>query len=297
VDRRGTSVVADSTSIDGLVRSMSLSPDGSAVALSMERPTDITGLARIWVTSMGGGPLQLVTTESRSARSPVWSADGRSLFYISDEGTTIYRRRADGSGSEESVATVPRGIVGMTAHPSGGSIVLVGEDSGERRRELLDLQLTGDRALRNLGVPVGVNIEPPALSPDGRWLAYVSPLSGRDEVYVSPYPDVGSGRVQLSGEGGGAPRWSPRGEELFFVNDAGAVVSVRYSTTNGFRAVATTTLFSPQSRGGEGRMLYSPDPAGQRFLMIDIAADRGGSGVSRPVVVQNFTTELRARVP
>ncbi len=297
VSRSGATVVADSTVIDGLVRSMSLSPDGSAVALTMERPTDVTGLSRIWVTSMGGGPLQLVTTESRTARSPVWSADGRSLFYISMEGTSVYRRRADGSGSEEMVANVQRGIVGMTAHPSGGSIVLVGEDSGDRRRELLDLQLTGDRALTSLGIPAGVNIEPPALSPDGRWLAYVSPLTGRDEVYVSPYPDVKSGRVQISGEGGGAPRWNARGEELFYVNDAGAVVSVRFTTENGFRVLTSTSLFSPQSRGGEGRMLYSPAPDGQRFLMIDIAGDRGGSGVSRPVVVQNFTEELKVRIP
>jgi Tol biopolymer transport system component len=185
----------------------------------------------------------------------------------------------------------------MTVHPSGGSIVLVGEDSGDRRRELLDLQLTGDRAPTSLGIAAGVNIEPPALSPDGRWLAYVSPLTGRDEVYVSPYPEVGAGRVQISGDGGGAPRWNPRGGELFYVNDAGAVVSVRFATADGFRVLATAPLFSPQSRGGEGRMLYSPAPDGQRFLMIDIAGDRGGSGVSRPVVVQNFTAELRARVP
>jgi len=297
VDRRGASTVADSTILDGLVRSMSLSPDGSTVALRMERPTDVVGLARIWVTSMNGGPLQLVTTESKTTRSPVWSADGRSLFYVSEEGTTIYRRRADGSGSAETVANVPRGIVGMTAHPSGGSIVLVGEDSGDRRRELLDLQLSGDRALTSLGIPGGVNVEPPALSPDGRWLAYVSPLSGRDEVYVSPYPDVGSGRVQISGDGGGAPRWNARGGEMFYVNDAGAVVAVRFTTANGFQVVGTTPLFSPQSRTGEGRMLYNPSPDGQRFLMIDIAGDRGGAGVSRPVVVQNFTQELKVRVP
>ncbi len=114
---------------------------------------------------------------------------------------------------------------------------------------------------------------------------------------MSPYPNVGSGRVQISGDGGGAPRWSARGGELFYVNDAGAVVSVRSTTANGFQVVGTTPLFSPQSRGGEGRMLYAPAPDGQRFLMIDIAGDRGGSGVSRPVVVQNFTQELKVRVP
>jgi eukaryotic-like serine/threonine-protein kinase len=295
VDRRGDITTADTAIVDGLVRSMVLSPNGSSVALVMERASDVTSLSRIWIASMGGGPLQLVTTENRSARLPVWSADGRSLVYVSEEGTKIQRRRTGGGGDAEILATVPRGVVGLTVHPSGSSMVLLGEDSGERRRELLDLQLEGDRVPKSLGISAGVNIEPPSLSPDGRWLAYVSPLSGRDEVYVSPYPDVAAGRVQISGNGGGAPRWNPRGGELFHVSDDGAVVATRFATTDDFRVLATERLFSLQGfLGGESRAFYEPAPDGQRFLMLNIG-DAGGE--SRPVVVQNFTAELRARVP
>jgi eukaryotic-like serine/threonine-protein kinase len=295
VDRRGNVTTADTAIVDGLIRSMVLSPEGSSVALVMERASDVTSLSRIWIASMGGGPLQLVTTENRSARIPVWSADGRSLVYVSEEGTKILRRRTGGGGEAELLATVPRGVVGLTAHPSGSSLVLLGEDSGERRRELLDLQLGGDRVPTTLGISAGVNIEPPSLSPDGRWLAYVSPLSGRDEVYVSPYPDVAAGRVQISGNGGGAPRWNPRGGELFHVSDDGAVVAVRFATTDGFRVLETERLFSLQGfLGGVSRTFYEPAPDGQRFLMLNIG---DASGESRPVVVQNFTAELRARVP
>jgi eukaryotic-like serine/threonine-protein kinase len=295
VDRRGNVTAADTAMVDGLIRSMVLSPSGSSVALVLERASDVVGLARIWIASMGGGPLQLVTTENRSARLPVWSADGRSLVYVSEEGTTLQRRRTGGGGDAELLATVPRGIIGLTAHPSGNSLVILGEDSGERRRELLDLQLDGELVPTALGITGGSNIEPPSLSPDGRWLAYVSPLSGRDEVYVSPYPDVAAGRVQISGNGGGAPRWNPRGGELFHVSDDGAVVATRFATTDGFRVVATERLFSLQGfLGGVSRAFYEPAPDGQRFLMLNIG-DAGGE--SRPVVVQNFTAELRARVP
>jgi eukaryotic-like serine/threonine-protein kinase len=295
VDRRGNVTAADTSIVDGLVRSMVLSPGGSSVALVLERPSDAAGLSRIWIASMGGGPLQLVTTENRSARLPVWSADGRSLIYVSEEGTKIQRRRTGGGGDAELLATVPRGVIGLTAHHSGSSMVLLGEDAGERRRELLDLQLEGDRVPTAIGILAGANIEPPSLSPDGRWLAYVSPLSGGDEVYVSPYPDVAAGRVQISANGGGAPRWNPRGGELFHLSDDGAVVAVRFATTDGFRVVATERLFSLQGfLGDASRAFYEPAPDGQRFLMLNIG---DASGESRPVVVQNFTAELRARVP
>ncbi len=295
VDRRGNVTTSDTALVDGLIRSLVLSPNGSSVALVMERQSDVSSLSRIWIASMTGGPLQLVTTENQSARVPVWSTDGRSLIYVSEEGSKIYRRRTGGGGDAEFLASVPRGVLGMTVHPSGRSLVLLGEDSGERRRELLNLELVGERVPTPLGITAGVNIELPALSPDGRWLAYVSTLSGRDEVYVSPYPVVAAGRVPISGNGGGAPRWNPRGGELFYVADDGALMAARYAVTDGFRVVSTERLFTPQRfQGGEGRLLYDPAPDGQRFLMLDIGA---GSGEVRPDVVQNFAAELRRRVP
>jgi eukaryotic-like serine/threonine-protein kinase len=296
VDRRGNITVAERTAFDGLVRDLVLSPNGAAAAVAMERPSDLSNFARIWVTAMGGGPLQLVTSENRGARAPLWSADGRSLVYLSDEGTTIYRRRADGSGAAELLATVPRGITSLTLHPSGLSIVFRGQDSGDRRPELLDLRLDGDGTPRPLIDGEVLNSEP-SFSPDGRWLAYVSSSTGRDEVYVRPYPDVDASLVQVSGDGGGAPRWNRAGGELFYVNDAGAVVSVRYTATDGFRVTGTEQLFTPQGvRGGGNRIMYDPAPDGQRFLMLDIGEGAAG-GESRPVMVQNFIAELRSKVP
>jgi serine/threonine protein kinase/Tol biopolymer transport system component len=297
VDRRGAATVADSTGIEGLLRGIALSPDGKTVALSLERATDATNLMRVWVTAMRGTPLQLVTTENQGAGRPAWSGDSQSLLYIADQGTTIYRRRTDGSATAEIVAKVPRGIAGMTVHPSGQSLVLVGEHSADRRRELLDLRLEGDRVPTVLPIALGTDLEVPTLSPDGRWLAYVSHLGGRDDVYVSPYPDVSAGRVQISANGGGTPRWNRQGGELFYLSGAGAIVAVRFTTTDGFRVLSTEQLFTPSGfRGPADRVFYDPAPDGQRFLMVDISSAQPGSATSRPVVVQNFTAELRAKV-
>jgi len=297
VDRRGAATVADSTGIDGLLRGMALSPDGKTVALSLARATDASSLTRVWVKAMRGAPLQLVTTENQSAGRPAWSGDSQSLLYVADQGTTIYRRRTDGSATAEIVAKVPRGIVGMTVHPSGQSLVLIGDFFGDQRRELLDLQLEGDRVPTVLPIPLGADGEVPTLSPDGRWLAYVSPLGGRNDVYVSPYPDVSAGRVQISANGGGTPRWNRQGGELFYLSAAGAIVAVRFTTTDGFRILSTEELFTPSGfRGGANSVFYDPAPDGQRFLMVDISGAQPGSATARPIVVQNFTAELRAKV-
>jgi serine/threonine-protein kinase len=287
--------MADSQSFDGLVRDLALSPDGRSAAVSMERPNDASNFARLWVTTMRGGPLQLVTTENMAASAPVWSADSRSLLYITNEGTSIYRRRADGSGTAVELATVTRGIVDVTLHPSGRSAVIMGGDDGRRRRELVDVALDGTGTATPLLDPLTGSAEP-TISPDGRWLAYVSSSTGREEVYVRPYPDVDASLTQVSVEGGGAPRWSRAGNELFYVSDAGAVVAVRYSATDGFRVSGTEQLFRPQGvRSGLNRIMYEPSPDGKRFLMLDIGDGATGAD-GRPTVIQNFTSVLRARV-
>ena len=65
------------------------------------------------------------------------------------------------------------------------------------------------------------------VAPDGRWLAYESSESGRLEIYVRPFPDVGGGRWQVSTGGGRTPFWSRNGQELFYLSPEGVVMGVR----------------------------------------------------------------------
>ena len=294
VGRDGTSTPVDTTELDGAISDMALSPDGSAVALEVFRSSDAANLSRVWVKPLAGGPTQLVTSESRPAYGPVWMPGGKDLLYASE--LAIYRRRADGSGAAELQARSPRAALEMTLHPDGKTIVFRGEAQGPRRRELLTIRAGGD----TLATPLFANAGGewgPALSPDGRWLAYVSTESGRAEVYVRPFPAVDSRKVQLSVDGGGAPRWNPVGGELFYVSLRGDLMAVRVQTSPTLVVGPGTRLFTPIGfQGGGGSLLYQVSPDGKRFLMLDITASGGAAGENL-VVAQNFASELRRRLP
>lgn len=85
----------------------------------------------------------------------------------------------------------------------------------------------------------------PVLSPDGRWIAYASNETGRFEIYVRPFPDVGSGRWQISTRGGNRPRWTRAGDEILFAdeNNNMAVARVDGSGT-AFSAGSPRILFA-----------------------------------------------------
>jgi Tol biopolymer transport system component/tRNA A-37 threonylcarbamoyl transferase component Bud32 len=295
VTRDGSRTPVDTASVGGLINAIALSPDGASVALEILRPADASNLSRIWVKDLNRGPTQLVTSENRSSFEPVWTPDGRDLLFASDFGETIYRRRADGSGTAELLARVRRGAFGIAIHPDGKTMVLRGEANG--RRDLLQLQLGTESA------PVPVFATPggessPAFSPDGRWLAYVSPESGRPEVYVRPFPDVDARKIQISIDGGAAPRWNPAGGELFYLSAAGDMMAIRVETIPTLTVTGVTRLFTPQGfQGGNGALLYEVSPDGRRFLMLDITAAPTDASSERLVVVQNIGAELAKRLP
>jgi Tol biopolymer transport system component len=297
VSRAGAKTPVDSTTVDGVVGAISLSPDGSAVALELLRPSDLSSVSRIWVKRLGGGPTQVVTTENRTSQDPIWAPGGHDLLYHSADGTEIYRRRADGSGSAELVAKAPPGTLGMTMLKDGKTLVVRGNFGTARRGELYQIHLgTDSMATPLLASPGGERS--PAFSPDGRWLAYVSSESGSPEVYVRPYPDVDTRKIQISVDGGDAPRWNPAGGELFYISTSGDLMAARIETTPAFKVSGVTRLFTPIGfQGGNGALFYDVSPDGKRFLMLDIGAAPSSAGREQLVMVQNFAAELKKRLP
>lgn len=128
-----------------------------------------------------------------------------------------------------------------------------------------------------------------ALSPDGRWLAYVSDVSGRDEVYVGGFPVRGV-PVQVSSAGGREPRWSPDGRELFY-RGAEGMVAVTLEVGTELRVGGWAVLFDdrPYVLPPQGTA-YDVHPDGQRFAMVRRGSKRGDI-----VVVFNLFEQLRAR--
>ena len=131
----------------------------------------------------------------------------------------------------------------------------------------------------------------PKISPDGQWLAYVSNESGRDEVYVRPFPGPG-GRWQVSTDGGLEPLWAHSGRELFFRDVAANIVSARVTTGESFAVGARNVLFSARDFGGDrNHTRYDISPDDQQFLMIKQV---GGS--REVIVVLNWVTEVLERM-
>ena len=133
----------------------------------------------------------------------------------------------------------------------------------------------------------------PSLSPDGRWIAYQSNESGRVEVYARPFPDVASGKWQISSAGGVHPVWARSGRELFYRSDE-EMMAVAIETEPTFSPGNPTVLFEdPYLRGF--RREYDISLDGQRFLMI-----KEGSSNDAPRelhVVLNWFEELKRLVP
>jgi len=294
VSRAGIKTPVDTTTVDGVVGAIALSPDGSAVALELLRASDLSSVSRIWVKRLSGGATQLVTTENRSSQDPIWAPGGRDVLYHSADGTEIYRRRADGSGSAELVAKTPPGKLGMTLLKDGKTLVVRGNFGTGPRDELYKIHLGTDSMPTPLLTNPNGDERSPAFSPDGRWLAYVSTESGRPEVFVRPFPDVESRKLQISTEGGTLPRWNPAGGELFYMSAAGDLMAAKLETAPTLKLNGVVRLFAPQGfQGG----IYDVSPDGKRFLMLDITAAPANATSERVVVVQNFAAELKKRLP
>jgi serine/threonine-protein kinase len=301
VSRDGSKTRVDAPAEDGIISGLALSPNDSSVALEIVRTTAASDLTRIWVKRLHGGPTQLVTSELSNNRNPVWTPDGRDLLYTSLGSEVVRRRRADGSGNPEQMFRTKRGVADLAISPDG-KVVLFATPA----TSALDQATRGDVLQFRIGVdsaPVPILATPateqyPALSPDGRWLAYASKESGRFEVYVSPFPDVNAGKVQVSVAGGVAPHWSRKRDELFFVSASGDMMAARVQTNPVFSVLKLDRLFSTSGLvSSDPAAIYGVTADAQRFLMLDVAAAGSDASTGQIVFVQNFAAELTRQSP
>jgi hypothetical protein len=133
----------------------------------------------------------------------------------------------------------------------------------------------------------------PALSPDGRWLAYTSNETGENEIYVVPFPNTGAAKWAISAGGGTEPLWSHRGSELFYRDSSGNLVGVEVNSNPTFSLGRSATLFPA---AGFASLQFTPQygvaPDDRRFLMIRPLA---ASVPDKLIVVENWFEELRAK--
>jgi serine/threonine-protein kinase len=290
VDREGRISPVDST-WTGAFKDPVLSPDGSRLVLAV---TTTQG-QQIWVKQLPRGPLTAITRGSGSAERPAWSPDGRRVAYIRRPGqarSSVWVQRSDGSAAAESLVTESRGIDEVAWAPDGRSVLYRVGGAGAGSRDLYATRIPATGAPRPVLTEsfdeLGADI-----SPDGRWFAYVSNESGRNEVYVRRYDDPGAGRTQVSVAGGAEPRWAHSGRELFFRGPRAEMMAADVTLGAAFRAGAPRILF-PATRMASDYFHRSYDVSldDRRFLMI-LASE----GETELVVVVNWFAELKGMAP
>jgi len=282
---------------------LTLSPDGHRLALSRERVA-LSGNGDIFVKQLDAVPYALMPlTFAGDGISPVWTPDGRSVIYAEDKGDNdpvswVVRRRADGTGGADTLLPPrPRSIIQVVSTPDTTQFILQYDINGPQRDIVLADR--GDTATTPLMANPGFAEIFPALSADGRWLAYASNETGRFEVYVRPFPDVNARRVQVSQSGGTEPRWAHNGRELFYRNGAGALVSASVVPAAAFTLGKQTVLFDASHfYYGEASRSYDVAPDDQRFVFLQrvLPTNTHAATPDELVEVVNWGREVRAKL-
>jgi serine/threonine-protein kinase len=250
-----------------------ISPDGRSIALSVQGTTQT-----LWVYDLVRSSLTTLTALG-SLQSPAWTPDGRRLAYRATRAgyRNVFWRPADGSGEEDRVTTSER-LHTPSSLSRDGRLLMFTEVAADTGSDIWVIGTDPQERTPRAVVKTRFSEYSPHLSPDDRWLAYVSDESGRPEIYVSPFPGPG-GRIAISTDGGVEPRWSRDGRELFYRrNDRMMAVTI----TPG----SSLTVSSPRVLF-EGRYQPSDTNSGG----FDVASD-GRFLMIQPTVAEQPATEF-----
>jgi len=185
----------------------------------------------------------------------------------------------------ERLTTSPNSTGAHSFSPDGKALVF------EESRDLQVLSMEGERTSQPL-FQSQFNETRARISPDGHWIAYESDESGRQEIYVRPFPNVEEGKWQISRDGGTGPVWAPRGQELFYRNGQ-AMMVVGIKTEPTFTAGGGEVLFTGEYATIGAVVNYDISPDGLRFLMIK----ESEQPVTQINVILNWDEELNRLVP
>jgi Tol biopolymer transport system component len=274
------------------------SPDGQRLALQIEG-------SKIFVYNWQRDTMSRLTFDSQQGMLPTWSPDGKHIVFkfISAGGFSLGWMRADGAGETQRLLDSKNSVVPYSFFPDG------------RRLAYSELDPLSGHDLWTLALDVSDPDHPkpgkpelflrtpsnelfPAVSPDGRWIAYESNESSRFEVYVRPFPGPG-GKWQISNSGGTQPIWSRNSRELFFQNQDHRIMVTDYETKSDSFVAGRPRLWSDQQlQDPSGDRNYDLAPDGKRFAIFpNLNAPAEEKGSVHVTFLLNFFDELRRRTP
>ncbi|MDA2935056.1 serine/threonine-protein kinase [Acidobacteria bacterium AH-259-D05] len=288
VDRGGQE---EPLAADRLYLNPRFSPDGTHVAVGVGGAS----ADDVWIYDLTRKTLTRLTFSGDNSY-PLWTPDGLQVVFASrrDGGQfNLFWKAADGTGQVERLTTSPNRQSPYFFSPDGKSLVFQEEVEGSWDLHVLSME--GEPTVQPLLQTEFTELYP-AISPDGRWMAYQSVESGRYEIYVRPFPKVEEGKWQISSEGGSEPVWGPDGQELFYrAGDRMMVVPIQ--TEPAFMAGNPAVLFDGRYVNDPGQD-YDIFPDGQRFLMIKAGGQtEETSARTELIIVLNWFEELKRLVP
>ena len=257
-DRHGAqlSVLGDEADFSNL----ELSPDGSQLLVSIPDPVAQAG--DIWIVETTRGGRTRMTIDASDERSAVWSTDGSSVVYTS-KGLDLYTKPLGSSDEKpflvDGVSKDPRGfspdgrffLYRASGRTTGSDLWVRPMEKGGKPHALLNSPFNENAAM---------------FSPDGRWLAYSSDESGRNEVYVTSFPS-GAGKWRISTDGGTFPRWRRDGKEMFYLSRDGHMMSVAVKGAGAaFTSANAEELFQTNLAHRPGPP-YDVSADGERFVI------------------------------
>jgi serine/threonine-protein kinase len=259
----------------------------------------------LWSYDLARGTFTRLTSDRIVAYSaPAWTSDGQRVVFTTwfDGEVGLGWLPADGSGPVEPWV---RGA-GMRSFerthpailPDGSGVIMTGLAPGAAVEDLLIVSLAGEKRLVPLFEGPGVERNP-AIAPDGRFLVYDSDESGRNEVYVRPFPNVGARRWQISVNGGAFPVWSRGGREILYKDDPGRVmaVAVRADGVDELNFSRPEPLFTFGDKGCCLDRDLDVTSDGERFLFFVPAGAASNRATVELVLLQNWVEELKRLVP
>jgi len=260
-----------------------ISPDGTKVAVVTYENEN----ADIGILNLSRGTWSRLVAGPRDEVSPIWSPSGDRIYYLQQASNwfaSLMEVPADGSAAPSTLAErVEEPPISISS--DGRSIAFVMETEGrfslwrvDRESEAKPVRITPDTS---------VSERNPAISPDGRWLAYASDESGPSEVFTRLYPGGGQ-KQQVSLNGGQLPLWSRTGDALFYW-EGQTLVEVPVRSASTLSLGTARKLFSASSLGLETMLDIAPDG---RFLVVRRSSEDPRSGL---LLVENWIEEFRTR--
>lgn len=244
---------------------LKISPDGGKVAVAVADPR--IGPPDVWIFETARGLRTRFTFDPGSETNPVWSPDGTRLVYRTSTVRGIpdlYTKSVAGSGQESLLLESPLAKIPISWSSDGRFLAYETRGAATTVADIWILPF-GEGGKPKVFMETRFREGQPHFSPDGRWLAYVSDESGRDEVYVTPFPGPGR-KWQISTSGGYQPRWRRDGKEIFYLAPSNAITAVEVSVrADTFHVGSAKPLFQTLPlRNGSA---YDVTGDGQRFLV------------------------------